>query len=163
MGGDSLRFPQPPDGVPAPPPQPGRDRPPGRHRRRSHLRGAAQRHRGQDPGAGSLQAVAGPGGGTQPPGVGGPGRLLLLRHLRRSQGRGDRHAGHRLPPVGLRSDTRRAGGYGLPPGVRGWASWAPTTSCTVRTRRSCRSGTSRPGTGIARPSPSSTPACQGWR
>ena len=50
--------------------------------------------RDQDAGAGGIQALAGSRSGAQPPGVGGPGRLLLARRVRRPAGRGDRHDGH---------------------------------------------------------------------
>ena len=59
--------------------------------------GEAVPPRGQDQGAGGVQAVAHPGRGAQPPGVGGPGRLLHPGDLRGAAGRGDRHDGHRQP------------------------------------------------------------------
>ena len=57
--------------------------------------------------------------------------------------------------VGLRGDTRRAGGPSLSTGpASGWGPSAPTTCCTGGTRRPCRSGTSPPTTGSANAAPS---------
>ena len=74
------------------------DRPPRRHGGHAPVRRRGG-HRGQDQGAGGVQAVARAGRGAQPPGVGGPGRLLHPGDLRGAAGRGDRHDGHRQPPV----------------------------------------------------------------
>ena len=47
------------------------------------------------------------GGRAQPPGVGGPGLLLLLREVRRiAPRRGDSHDGHRQPHLGPRGNPR---------------------------------------------------------
>ena len=46
-------------------------------------------------------------------GVGGPGRLLLARRVRRPAGRGDLHDGHGGSHLGLGADSRRTAGEGL--------------------------------------------------
>ena len=69
--------------------------------------------RDQDAGTGGVQALADAGRGAQPPGVGGPGRLLLARRVRRPAGRGDRHDGHGGSHLGLGADTGQAAGAGL--------------------------------------------------
>ena len=46
-------------------------------------------------------------------GVGGPGRLLLARRVRRPAGRGHRHDGHGGSHLGLGADSRRTAGEGL--------------------------------------------------
>ena len=70
--------------------------------------------RGQDAGAGGVQAVAHPGSGAQPPRFGRPGRLLHLREVRRMvPRRGDCHDGHGQQNVGLRNHPRRPAGTGL--------------------------------------------------
>ena len=53
------------------------------------------------------------GSRAQPPGVGGPGRLLLARRVRRAAGRGDRHDGHGGFAPGTGADSRRTAGAGL--------------------------------------------------
>ena len=65
--------------------------------------------RGQDPGAGGVQAVADVGRGAQPPGVGGPGRLLHPGLLRGAAGRGDRHHGHGRPASGTTRSSPPSG------------------------------------------------------
>ena len=70
--------------------------------------------RDQDAGAGGVPPVADAGGRAQPPPVGGPGRLLHLREVRRmAPRRGGRHDGHRQPHLGLRVDSHRPDGAGL--------------------------------------------------
>ena len=68
--------------------------------------------RDQDAGTGGVQALADAGSGAQPPGIGGPGRLLLARRVRRPAGRGDRHDGHGGSHLGLGADSRRDGWSG---------------------------------------------------
>ena len=63
--------------------------------------------RGQDGRTGSVQTLADPGRGAQPPRLGRAGGLLLAGTVRRSPRRGHRHARHRFAPVGLRSHSRR--------------------------------------------------------
>ena len=101
LGGDSRRSPGPGAGFGAGRPQHGGDRPSRRHGRHTPVRRRGGR-RGQDQGTRGVQAVADVGSGAQPPGVGGPGSLLHPGDLRGAAGRGDRHDGHRQPPVGLR-------------------------------------------------------------
>ena len=61
-------------------PKPEGDGPPRRHGGHAPVRRRGG-HRGQDQGAWGLQALADPGGGAQPPRLGGAGRRLHLRDL----------------------------------------------------------------------------------
>ena len=69
--------------------------------------------RDQDAGAGGVPPLADTGSRAQPPGVGGPGRLLLARRVRRPAGRGHRHDGHGGSHLGLGADTGPPAGAGL--------------------------------------------------
>ena len=155
----------PADGVPAPRPFAGGNRPRGRHRRRAHLWRRTQRYRDQDQGAGGLQAAGGrwaPSGATRsrwprPPST-PTGRFQEARDVViATMDTGSRQWDFEVIPA-------EQGGGSLPPGLRAaGALSAPTTPCTGRTRRPCRSGTSPPTTGSASAAPSLTPACRGRR
>ena len=85
------------------------DGPSRRHRPGAPLRGRG-RHRGEDPRPRRLQALAGAGGGAEPPGRGRPGGALHLRALRRGPRRRPRRHGHGRPRLGHGGDPRGAGG-----------------------------------------------------
>ena len=102
-----------------------------------------------------------PGSGAQPSGVGGPGRLLLARRVRRPAGCGHLHDGHGGSHLGL--------GSGYPP--HGWSercrtpasgsvSLPLTTSRAALTPTCCLIGTSPPQAGNAGPVRSWRSACR---